>query len=150
MAHWLEDCQATIDTACGHHESINATQKELLENCSTIMNQFKERSEICQVNSMSMFECSTEIFFSTQNLTTTCSSCSCSCWQSLEADELNSVKGRRNVGRSKPQGLHCQKSEIYSKTFQPKIWRTASKLKPGCARLRSSTAARRKTRRWST
>ena len=57
VAHWLEDCQTTIDTACAHHETINATQKELLQNCSTIMNQFKERSEICQVKSMSVFEC---------------------------------------------------------------------------------------------
>merc|ERR1719458_615380 len=81
VAHWLEDCQSTIDTACAPHENINASQKELLKNCSDVMHAFKERSEACQ------------------NLTTNCSSCSCSCWQSLEADELNSVKGCRNVAK---------------------------------------------------
>ena len=37
VAHWLEDCQTTIDEACAPHENINASQKELLKNCSTIM-----------------------------------------------------------------------------------------------------------------
>ena len=49
VAHWLEDCQTTIDEACAPHENINASQKELLKNCSTIMHSFKKRSEACQV-----------------------------------------------------------------------------------------------------
>ena len=49
VAHWLEDCQSTIDAACAPHENINASQKELLKNCSDIMHAFKERSEKCQV-----------------------------------------------------------------------------------------------------
>ena len=50
VAHWLEDCQTTIDTACAPHENINASQKELLKNCSDVMHAFKERSEKCQVH----------------------------------------------------------------------------------------------------
>ena len=54
VAHDLHDCNQTIIDTCSLHSQINDTQKEEISNCSLVMHRFKNESDSCQVNILSV------------------------------------------------------------------------------------------------
>ena len=49
MAKRLENCNDTIEAACGPDIKINDTELSAIENCKEKMHEYKIKSNICQV-----------------------------------------------------------------------------------------------------